>query len=209
MAGRPSSFTAELGDAIVADVERGLFLTQIGLNNGVHPNTIRNWVRKGLEQNAQEHYLSFAERFIKAEVMVEQRLIATVREASLAHETQKRHTKTKTGGGLALGLMDPSDIAAADEVETLEETQERRGDWKAAAFLLERRFPTRWSPHAAETSRRDALDIAALLEEADSRGQDLDDLLANPPPELEEALLRHKDSLLARLGPPALPTAGK
>lgn len=200
MAGRPSNYTDELGAAIIADVKHGLFLTQVGLNNGVHPNTIRNWVRKGLEPGAVEPWLSFAERFVKAEVEVEQRLVAAVREASEAHETQKRHTKTKTGGGLALGLTDPSDIAPADEVETLEETQERRGDWRAAAFLLERRFPKRWGQQAAESSQRDALDVAALLEEAESRGQDLDDLLTNRPPELEEALLRNRDALLALLG---------
>lgn len=208
MAGRPSNYTDELGAAVIADVKRGLFLTQVGLNNGVHPNTIRNWVRKGLEPGAVEPWLGFAERFVKAEVEVEQRLVTSVREASEAHETQKRHTKTKTGGGLALGLTDPSDIAAADEVETLEETQERRGDWRAAAFLLERRFPKRWGQQAAESSQRDALDVAALLEEAESRGQDLDDLLTNRPPELEEALLRNRDALLALLSA-GDPTAAK
>jgi transposase-like protein len=204
---RPSSFSPELAEAILADVARGLFLTQVGLNNGVHPNTIRNWVRRGLMSDAEEPFLSFAERYIKAEVRVESGLVARIEEASRPFEAKKRHTKTKTGGGLALGLHDPSEISAADEVETLEAVQDHRGDWKAAAFLLERRFPKRWGQEAAETSERDSLDVRALLDEAESRGQDIDDLLANPPPELEEALLRHKDRLLALLA--AAPTAAK
>ena len=201
--------TPEIADSIIADVGRGLFLTQVGLNNGVHPNTIRNWVRRGLMVDAEEPFRGFAERFAKAEVRVESGLIELVREASQPYEARKRHTKTKTGGGLALGLTDPAEISAADETETLDEIQEKRGDWKAAAFLLERRFPKRWGQQAAESAERDSLDVQRLLDEADSRGQDLDDLVSNPPPELEAAILRNKDRLLALLGVPQLPTAGK
>src|SRR6185503_15366413 len=164
----------------------------------VHPNTIKTWVRRGLMPEAEPEYARFAEGYIKAETAVEAGLVDRIREAAEPWEAQKRHTKTRTGGGLSLGLNDPADIAAADEVETLEERQERRGDWRAAAFLLERRFPKRWGEAAAESGGQDALDIRGLLDEAESRGQDLDTLLGDGmPPELEEAILRHKDRLLA------------
>lgn len=204
MAGRPSNFTPELAEAILADVEKGLFLTQVGLNNGVHPNTIRNWVRKGLEPGAVEPWLSFAERFVKAEVLVEKRLLSTIAAASAPFRKKKHQIKH------AMGTAAGPEGGGFEETEELDGHQDERGDWHAAAFLLERRFPKRWGQHAAETSQRDALDVAALLEEAESRGQDLDDLLTNRPPELEEALLRNKDALLALLAAKAeLPTAGK
>jgi hypothetical protein len=201
--------TPELADSIIRDVERGLFLTQIGLHNGVHPNTIRNWVRRGLAVDADEPFRSFAERFAKAEVKVEAGLVAIVAEASRNFESVRRQKKHRTRGGLMLGLVDPSEIEPAEETETLEERIERRGDWRAAAFLLERRFPKRWGEAAADSSQRDSLDLVQILDEAESRGQDLDDLVSNPPPELEAAILRNKDRLLALLGVPQLPTAAK
>jgi hypothetical protein len=195
--------TPEIADSIIKDVARGLFLTQVALNNNLHPNTIRNWVRRGLAEDAEEPFLGFAERFAKAEIQVEARLIELVSEASKPYRRKNRQVKTKSGSsaGAEGGTFEESEVLKGHHVE--------RGDWKAAAFLLERRFPKRWGERAEESAQRDSLDVQQLLDESASRGQDIDDLVSNPPPELEAALLRHKDRLLALLGVPQLPTAAK
>ncbi len=194
---RPHGFTPELGEAILADVERGLFVTQIGLNNDCHPNTIRNWVRRGLLPDAVEPFRTFAARYIRAEAKVEGEVLDAVRCA-----TQPQiETETVAEQGI--------DAEGNSFEKTRQVERTKPGDWRAGAWFAERRWPRRWGSEAWKSPSQDDLSALSLLDEGDSRGSDLDQLLSNPPPELEEALLRHKDRLLALLeAGPELPPGG-
>ena len=48
-----SVFTWERADRIIAGVGDGLFDTQNALRNGIHPDTIKSWVDRGLAEDAE------------------------------------------------------------------------------------------------------------------------------------------------------------
>lgn len=102
--------------------------------------------------------------------------------------------------------------AAAEEVyqaglpPPMDEPQ--RGDWKASAWFLERRYPKRWNPARQPASGpSEAIDIETLLRESAQKGDSLKELFANPPPELEEAMRENAAAILALLA--ALPEPSK
>jgi hypothetical protein len=186
--GRPCKLTSELAESVIEGVLSGLYLTQVALDNGVHPDTIRNWVRLGLEPEAREPYASFAQRFVQADIAVEKKVIRKIREGAEPHERKLRKTVTRT------------DTDGKEETEEVEQSQTEPGDWRAAAFFAERRWPKRWgAAKEGQSTGQDSLTLSEVLETAASRTGDLDELLSEPPPELEEALLRNKDKLLALL----------
>ena len=221
--------TPERAERLIKDVSLGLYASQVALRNGIHPNTLANWVSRGLEQNAQEPYLSFARDYIQAEIDVEAQSIDTVVKAAQDKTvTKKRKSSPKPkpkpkpkpekkvrtipsmsawGRGLEVELEpepepepEPEQPAEPEQPQEIEQEQTLRGDWRSAAWFLERRWPKRWGqPRDGMVSGQDALPLSQLLEAATNRQNDLDELLANPPPELEAALLKRKDTILALL----------
>jgi hypothetical protein len=179
-----TKLTPELQASIVADLNTGLFASQVALKNGVHPETIQIWVSKGLESDAAEPYASFAEAYIKADIHVEQQCLAVIRSGA----ENKKFRKTKK-------VIQ----AAKDSPETTIETQYLRGDWRAAAWYAEKRWPRRYGTLAQQLPGKDDLDMPQIIEAAQSRGQTLVELLSDPPPELEQAIILCKDQILALL----------
>jgi len=79
-------------------------------------------------------------------------------------------------------------------------------DWRAGSWWLERRHPTRWGNKFPDGAP--GFDVRELLEANEQRHQTLNELLAEPPPELEAALIDNREAILAILGvqgPAALP----
>lgn len=196
--------TRELGEAIVKDLASGLYANQVALRNGLHRHTLAHWVERGLREGAGELEQWFAEAYIKAEIEVERKTIETIRAAAEPWEETRDFEETLE--------YDPDDPAAGyggDDHAVLErrdyckqrhERALKRGDWGAAAWFAEKRWPKRWgsrAPMKGHESATDDLPVTEILAAAETRAEDINSLVAQPPPELEEALLRNKDAVLA------------
>lgn len=103
-------FDDDTGDAIVRDVERGLFPTQAAAARGVPAATLAEWLDLG--RAGREPYATFASDVDAAEANAALKLIVAVTEAASRRPS--------------LG-----------------------GDWKAAAWLLERKYPALFGPRQA------------------------------------------------------------
>lgn len=185
--GRPSKQTREICEAIIADIASGLYASQVALRNGLHRHTLQHWVERGLREGASELEAWFAEAYIKAEIEVERKTIETIRAGAEPWESRKDIAEDQSGDESSYSL------------ERKERATER-GDWKAAAWFAEKRWPKRWgsrAPMNGHETAADELPVSAVLEAAESRPEDLNEIIANPTPELEEAILRNKDALLA------------
>lgn len=190
--GRPCKLTQELADAIVEGVSSGLYVAQVALANDLHPDTVRNWVRRGLEENSEEPFTSFARRFAQADAAVEAFHIGRIRAAGGPRQSARTVVTVKSGEG-------PN--GPIDEKTEVTEARTEPGDWRADAFFAERRWPKRWgAPKEGQASGQDSLSLPGLQDAAAARPTDLDELFAEPPPELEDALLRNKDAILKLLG---------
>lgn len=100
-----------------------------------------------------------------------------------------------------------SDAGVEVENEALEavkkgDTGKMGGDWRADAWFLERFRPTRWGSKIPEGGAREALDTQTLVDEMVNKLTSLEELLSEPPPELEAAMLAPgvREKLLALLG---------
>ena len=153
--GRPHKLTSELAEAIIEDVLSGLYVSQVALRNGVHPDTIRNWVRWGLEPEAPEPFASFAQRFIEADIAVEKKTIRQIRDGAEPHNETTRKNVTRTNA------------QGETETEEVEQVSTKPGDWRAAAFFAERRWPKRWGQaKEGQNAAQDSLSLPALQEAA-------------------------------------------
>lgn len=191
--GRKTLLTPERHAAIIADVKTGLFATQVALRNNVSRYTLRNWVARGLEENAGEPYASFARDYIHADIEVERQTLEIIRAAGGDQIEKKFATKSYA--------LENGEKGKAKEVQ--EETITRRGDWKAIAWFAEKRWPKRYGSRAEQrTDGGDDLPLPQLQESAQSRPTDLKELLLEPPQELEDILLdpEVRESLIRRLG---------
>lgn len=183
--GPASALTPLLSACLIADLRSGLYANQAALRNGIHPRTLVNWVAKGLAENAAEPYLSFAKEYTLACVDVERRVLKQVLTGARRRRTRKVVHKKITG-----------QPGSPDFVEETESEQDEGGDWRAGAWFLERRYPQRWG-RGRDNAPQDQEAPEVILEAATSRDEDVRELLENPPPELEEALLEKKDAILA------------
>ena len=179
-------------DGLIAGVEAGLWDGQNAIRNGIHPTTLADWIARGLRENADEPYAELAQRYLQATTEFEVAVIQIVFEGSRKTRIRSKTTTESSG--------DPERGVGSTMSKTLTQL---RGDWKAAAWYLERRWPTRWG---SRTDERHELPLARILESAESRSQDLAQLLANPTPELQAAMLEAREAILALLAPEALPS---
>lgn len=186
--GRPSKFNPELGRRIVAEVRKGSFVATIANQFDLHPNTIRHWVEVGLQGSATPEQAEFTRAFREADAAweSEQRALIDAAARPCTIETTK-----------SVSTVDPEGNVTT---QSTIERKKQLGDARAAMWLLGKKYPKRYGDKtAAELGTNEGLDLPSLQESAESRTEDIDDLLSDPPPELEQAILRNKDRLLKLL----------
>lgn len=168
---------------LIEGCRSGLFDSQNALREGIDPNTLKGWVERGLDENAEEPFLSFAEGYIKASIELEERVLARVLAAAEDFEGSERSVEvTKREGGSS--QYDDGFVAAGEEVFRKTKTGRslQRGDWRAAAWFAERRWPLRWGiTRQPEGGPKEAL---KLPDAAVNRVRMLRERLVPPPPEL-------------------------
>lgn len=179
--------TQELGDKLIEGVAMGLFDAQNALKNGIDFATLKSWVDRGIDEEAEEPYKSFAEQYIKATIALEESVIGTILDAADEYKRQLEALETyeRTGGG---GDYDSTDFdpMPGGMRKKKRQTSTLRGDWKAAAWYAERRWPLRWGiTRQPEGGPKEAL---KLPDAPMQRRKKVEQMIKAPPPELIKAL---------------------
>lgn len=76
---RPTKLTPEVGEKIIELLKRGNFRETACAAAGVHPKTLREWMRRG--RDGEEPYAEFSERMDAAESAGEARHVRVIEEA--------------------------------------------------------------------------------------------------------------------------------
>jgi len=175
--------TAKLHTKIVVDVEAGLFDAQIAYKNGIDVTTLKSWIDRGIDEDAEEPYKSFAEDYIKAAIALEERSLRTILDASEAW--LKTKDVDEESRSASPGLDDDEPRGGFATKKSKRERTKERGDWKAAAWFLERRWPLRWGiTRQPEGGPKESI---KLPEATQNRRRRVTEMTKAPPPELIKA----------------------
>jgi hypothetical protein len=201
--------TPELAAGIVAGVRSGLFDQQNALRHGVDVSTLKSWIERGLDEEAVEPFKGFAEAYLKEAIALEERLLATVMEASEPFEARSETVETIM---LAAGFDETDSDVDSTDMEpgtTLKRSrtvkrETRRGDWRAAAWVLERRWPLRWS--SARQPDGGPKEAIRLPDGSLNRRRRVDAQIDTPSPELIKAF-RERGFAIVRINDLPQPSA--
>lgn len=186
--GEGTKLTPELGKSIIDSVVLGLFDAQNALKHGIDLTTLKSWVDRGIDEDAQEPYRSFAEEYIKAAISLEEGVIGTILSAADQYQRLLESVEEYEGGKGGGDDYDSADFTPETRVnrKTKRETAHLRGDWKAAAWYAERRWPLRWGiTRQPEGGPKEAIKLPdAPLQ----RRKKVQQMVSSPPPELIKAL---------------------
>lgn len=80
--GRPTSFTPEVGETIIAAITAGNYKATACAAAGIHRDTLNEWERRG--SHGEEPYASFANALMIAEAKAEMALLAEIKSAQPA-----------------------------------------------------------------------------------------------------------------------------
>ncbi len=143
---------------------------------------------RGLDENAEEPFLSFAEAYVKASIELEERVIARILAAADDYDQELQSDEvTRRLMENTFGDVDSSDEEPGAFLFKKQKTQKKneRGDWRAAAWFAERRWPLRWGMHRQpEGGPKEAI---KLPDAPMNRARKVRQMVAAPPPELIKA----------------------
>lgn len=182
-----TKLTRELADSIIESVSTGLFDAQNALKHGVDLTTLKSWIDRGIDEEAVEPYRDFAERYIKAAITLEEGVIGTILDAADQYQRLLESVEEWEGGSGG-DDCDSSDFDPGTRVnrKRKKETAHLRGDWKAAAWYAERRWPLRWGiTRQPEGGPKEAI---RLPDAPLQRRKKVEAMVKAPPPELIKAL---------------------
>jgi len=144
--GRPEGagikLTKAVQDIIVTAIRCGNYLETAAALAGVHRDTLYEWLRKGAAAPEGDCYRDFSDTLTRAMAESESLAIEAIRQAGEEHETIKTRTTVKPLLNNGRQLTDDDGNPVFIE-ETITETTVE-SDWRALAWLLERRFSKRW-----------------------------------------------------------------
>lgn len=194
------TLTEALGERIVKLIPSGLQRAQLALMCGVSPETLEGWLRAGLRPGAPKLYADFVNAYAVAEVELEALLLKRLVAAGV--------TKHWTQTSVEMSQEDAS-LKPGDRLKETEKKMRQRGDWRALAWYLERRWPDRWSldgtaPH--RSALREASIFQLLKDDpADFTADGLASVLRDAAmvPVLRDAVLAAHVELRQLLGPAA------
>lgn len=199
--------TPERHRRLVEGCRDGLFDTQNALREGIDASTLRSWVERGLDEDAAEPYRSFAEDYLRASIALEESIIRRVLDA--AEPVSLPFESVEVGESVGRGETSYDDVDSYDSEpeargfsfkKTKKGTKQARGDWRAAAWFAERRWPLRWGNRSPEGGPKDALRVPDAMA---SRQKKIDQMVDKPPPELVKRF-RERGWQLVRIETPQL-----
>jgi hypothetical protein len=184
----PLKLTPKLADSLIENVRLGLFDAQNALKHGIDITTLKSWIERGLDEEAEEPFLSFAERYLKASIELEEDVIGTILRAADEFDRNLEATETfeGSGGGDDYDSADFDPPPRGAWKKTRLQRSNIRGDWRAAAWFAERRWPLRWGiTRQPEGGPKEAL---KLPDAPMNRRKKVLAMVNAPPPELIKAL---------------------
>jgi hypothetical protein len=154
--GRPTKYSPERAKAILLSIREANTLRASAEHGGISYQTFLNWMERGEaalslpdEERTKEdaRFLEFFDSVTRAQAEAEVRLVAAIQAIAQPHETVTITEATKTIFR-ARKTRHP-DGTFTEEPTAFEEvtrtvTTKNEVDWRASAFLLERRFRGDW-----------------------------------------------------------------
>lgn len=160
---RPTKLTEAVQQRLCDAIRAGNALDVAALYAGIAPRTFYNWIDRGqaeldrLEADArcrlrdsEAPFVQFLQAVKKARADCEVRNVAIIQKAAAGHEATKTVTRTKADGS--------QETVTTTRVEY---------DWKASAWLLERKHPDRWArrDYVKQQSTTFNIDVSQLTDE--------------------------------------------
>lgn len=147
-AGRPRDLTEDLLAAVEKYLRTGVTIETACAATGVKPHTYRTWIRRGRAESerigdsnrkakkAEDIYLRFYEATLSSLAQVEARILGGIAEAADGYEADQ--------------VVEVYERGEDGELRLLERkvTTKRERDWRAGAWLLERRMAAQYSARA-------------------------------------------------------------
>jgi len=144
--GRPEGAGIKLTEAvqetIVTAIRQGNYLETAAALAGIHRDTLYSWIRKGVTSPEGNRYRNFSDMLTRAMAQSEAEAVAAIDAAGMPHEVTRCRITRKPLFQDGKPVLD-DDGNQLYITETIEESTVE-SDWRALAWLLERRFSKRW-----------------------------------------------------------------